>query len=494
MKHIILGPPGTGKTRTLLQLAVEYNKKGVSFNKIGYFSFTRKATEESISRAQSDFDLDKDELPFFRTLHSLAMKQLSLPNLKLITKSNYKDFGKIVGMPLDSINLRDENGIVFSSDKEFLSHVDISRAKKISLKEQWAYNAKDMPWNKLDWLNRNYNKFKKVNNLYDYTDMLVEFNEKGQAPKLDCLFIDEAQDLSKLQWETVNKLSKEAKEVYIAGDDDQAIFRWAGADIEHFINMKGKTRVLKQSYRIPRSIHPFCVKLSKRIRDRRDKEYIPRDYEGVLKFHNAFNIDVSNGDWLILTTTNYLLDKVEDNLMEQGIFFKRKDKLSIKTPTIKAIYDWEDLRKGKKIKKNEIEKIYGLMKKGGVKHGFKNLESLSNKEQVNIYTLRKKHGLLRKDEWYKALDKIPLIERVYIRATLRRGAKLSKPKVKLSTIHGVKGAQEKNVVLFTDLSREADKQYFINPDDQTRVMYVGATRAKEALHIITPQTTRGFPL
>ena len=26
-------------------------------------------------------------------------------------------------------------------------------------------------------------------------------------------------------------------ETYVAGDDDQAIFRWAGADIEHFIEM-----------------------------------------------------------------------------------------------------------------------------------------------------------------------------------------------------------------------------------------------------------------
>jgi superfamily I DNA/RNA helicase len=129
-----------------------------------------------------------------------------------------------------------------------------------------------------------------------------------------------------------------------------------------------------------------------------------------------------------------------------------------------------------------------------VKHGFKNLNTLDDKQPVNLHNLIQNYGLLRKDEWYKALDLIPLIDRVYIRATLRRGAKLSKPKVRLSTIHGAKGSECQNVVLFTDLSREADKQYFINPDDQTRVMYVGATRAKEALHIIHPQTTRGFRL
>ena len=495
MRHIILGPPGTGKTTKLLNLVDEKIKEGVPLSKIGYFSFTRRAAEEAITRACIKFDLERKELPFFRTLHSLALKQLGLPQESLMKRYDYKLLGEKIGISLNGINLEDENGIVFSSDKEFLSHIDISRAKKISLKEQWSRNAKDMSWQKLDWIYRTYKKFKEINELYDYTDMLDKFNKSGQPPKLDFLFIDEAQDLSKLQWQTVDKLAQSSKETYVAGDDDQAIFRWAGADVEHFINMKGKAHVLKQSHRIPKSIHPFCVKLSKRIRDRRDKEYIPREHDGVLKFHNAFNMDVSNGDWLILATTNYILDKVQTELIEQGIFFKRKNRLSIKNSIINVIYNWEDLRKGKKVIKADIKSIYDLMSSNvGVKHGFKNLNSLQDKEYANLYTLAKKYGLLRKDEWYRALDKIPLRDRVYIRATLRRGAKLTNPKVKLSTIHGAKGSECENVILFTDLSREADKQYFINPDDQTRVMYVGATRAKESLHIITPQTARGFIL
>jgi DNA helicase-2/ATP-dependent DNA helicase PcrA len=495
MRHIILGPPGTGKTTKLLDLVDEKIKEGVSLSKIGCFSFTRKSAEEAISRACIKFDLERQELPFFRTLHSLALRQLGLPKDSLMQRHYYKLFGEKVGIPLNGINLEDENGIVFSSDKEFLSHIDISRAKQISLKEQWAYNAKDMSWEKLDWIHRTYNDFKKTNEYYDYTDMLVKFVKEGVPPKLDFLFIDEAQDLSKLQWQAVEKLADTAKETYIAGDDDQAIFRWAGADIEHFINMKGEVHILKQSYRIPKSTHSFCVALSKRIKNRREKEYIPRDYEGELKFHNTFNMDVSQGEWLILATTNYLLDKVQTELIEQGVFFKRKNKLSIKNSIINGIYNWEDLRKGKKIIKDDVESIYDLMSsKIGVKHGFKNLNTLDDKQPVNLHNLIQNYGLLRKDEWYKALDLIPLIDRVYIRATLRRGAKLSKPKVRLSTIHGAKGSECQNVVLFTDLSREADKQYFINPDDQTRVMYVGATRAKEALHIIYPQTTRGFRL
>ena len=41
----LLGPPGTGKTTTLLNY-VEKEMESISIDKIGYFSFTRKAAEQ----------------------------------------------------------------------------------------------------------------------------------------------------------------------------------------------------------------------------------------------------------------------------------------------------------------------------------------------------------------------------------------------------------------------------------------------------------------
>ena len=77
MRTIVLGPPGTGKTTTLLNKVDDYLKK-TDPDKIGYFAFTKKAANEARDRAIRDFNLTEDDLPYFRTLHSLAFRKLGL--------------------------------------------------------------------------------------------------------------------------------------------------------------------------------------------------------------------------------------------------------------------------------------------------------------------------------------------------------------------------------------------------------------------------------
>jgi superfamily I DNA/RNA helicase len=53
-------------------------------------------------------------------------------------------------------------------------------------------------------------------------------------------------------------LKKNSKHVILAGDDDQAIYGWAGADVKRFQQEPAKEIVLPQSYRVPKLIQRHC--------------------------------------------------------------------------------------------------------------------------------------------------------------------------------------------------------------------------------------------
>ena len=84
-----------------------------------------------------------------------------------------------------------------------------------------------------------YANYKSTFGLMDFTDLIIRFANEADhlMPPLKICFLDEAQDLSPLQWDIAHKLDEKSERMYVAGDDDQAIYRWAGADVNHFINL-----------------------------------------------------------------------------------------------------------------------------------------------------------------------------------------------------------------------------------------------------------------
>ena len=240
MKTIILGPPGTGKTTTLLNLVDQFIQQGVRPRQIGYFSFTKKAATEAATRAADKFGLDiENDLTFFRTLHSYAFNQLGMTKEKMMKTEDYKEFGQKCGIPIKTAKYSAEDG-TFNSDNEYLTIINTAAVKRMDLLEYYdsRKNILDIERSTLFLLAEELQRFKKEKNLKDFNDLIEDFLLKDTLNKFEVLFIDEAQDLSLLQWEMVRKIWAKANKTYIAGDDDQAIFKWAGADVDHFIALK----------------------------------------------------------------------------------------------------------------------------------------------------------------------------------------------------------------------------------------------------------------
>ena len=128
------------------------------------------------------------------------------------------------------------------------------------------------------------------------------------------------------RWKLVDKLIERSEKVYIAGDDDQAIYQWAGADVNALLsraNREGSIKdVLKQSYRIPASVHPYAISLINRNKNREPKIWNPCKEKGLIKFPNYKDLSLfKKGQWLLLAPTGYHLDKMCSDMRNQGIYF-----------------------------------------------------------------------------------------------------------------------------------------------------------------------------
>ena len=151
MKTIILGPPGTGKTTTLLNLVDEFIQDGVRPKQIGYFSFTKKAATEAATRAADKFGLDiENDLAFFRTLHSYAFNQLGMTREKMMGTEDYKEFGEKCGLPIKTAKFSDSDG-TFNSDNEYLTIINTAAVKRMDLLEYYdsRQNSLDIERNTL---------------------------------------------------------------------------------------------------------------------------------------------------------------------------------------------------------------------------------------------------------------------------------------------------------------------------------------------------------
>jgi superfamily I DNA/RNA helicase len=473
----IYGPPGTGKTEKLIRRAMAYIRIGTPINSIGYFAFTRKAAHEARDRMLSkNPQYKKKELRYFQTLHSLAFHTLGLREENVMQDYHYNDLGKILSIRVNAKKDADASPYL-SCDNEYFQIILKAKEKGISVWDEYCTgeHSSNVKPDLLKHIEVNYNLYKVNNNLIDFADMIKKFLSKPElCPSFNTVFIDEAQDLSPIQWQMYDMLKNNSKNVYLAGDDDQAIYGWAGADVDRFIKEPAKEKVLSKSRRIPIAVQEISKIITERIQGlRATKNYLPRNEQGLCsKINSLENVDLYNGKWLILTRTISRAKEICDLLKVKGLYHENKHRKSYDTKLYKAIINHSKWLNGEDIPDTALEDIK---------------EYMGEKE-------------LKKDlKWYECFDTASADEKIYIRLMLSNGEKLSnEARIKVSTIHAAKGGECENVILVLDNAkkiREATAHSIIKRDEEHRVWYVGCTRAKRNLYLMRAKIERkGYQL
>lgn len=489
---LIYGPPGTGKTTRLLELMEQHIAAGVDPRRIAFLTFTRRARAEALERVGKQFALGKRELPYFRTIHSVAYKELHLKDGDLMTEESLAEFGKLMGCEFSKAAAGEQaaEGLSGKQGDALLAMDNLARLRGVPIQTVWRAARPDIEWPTVQQFCDSYAHYKASTGLMDFTDVLSAFAHSRLRLPVDVAFIDEAQDLSALQWQAALQSTEGALQ-YIAGDDDQAIYKWAGAEVELFIRLPGERTVLHQSHRLPRTVHALAAQLAQRIRARVPKQFAARDAEGLIARHaGAEALPVGNGaQWLWLARNRYLLPPLRQQLERTGVVYAEHGMSSIRDSDREAIYDWERLRAGKQVEAQRCRGLYQYLRSGAqVARGHKALPGVPDDLPMTDAVLRAQHGLLAEGPWYDVLGNINDNRKSYYRSLLAHHKTLRlQPTVQLDTIHGSKGAQADCVALFTDTSRRVWEERATDPDSEHRVWYVGATRAREQLHIVEPQ-------
>ena len=507
----IFGPPGTGKTTTLIDLVKDKIIFGMAPNKIAFMSFSRKAATEAKDRAIGELNLNTDQMLYFRTLHSLAFTWMGLTTRQVFKGSDYNELGKLVGLEFRSnptVGL--EDGPLFqigAGGDRYMSIIQMARVREVTLEQQfndtWDHT---LHWQQLKILDKAYIDYKTAKDKLDFVDMIEKFIREGSSPKFDLLIIDEAQDLAPLQWRMVKEvLVPNSKTVYYAGDDDQAIYSWMGVRIEDFLGSSKNKMILEESYRVPNVVHEFSQNLIKRLSLRQLKKWKPTSKDGTITWHrDILDVDMTNGEWLILARTNYIANKVCVRMKEEGYLYWREGTgWSISPNVLNAIELWLKLQRGASVPADLLKSFSKLINpKYITKAGRKLMYSLadvnSERPPDEGYSLGNLERLCEFTAnsfvpWQKVLS-VSDQETAYIMSVRRRGEKIltGSPRIRISTIHKAKGGEADNVAVLLDSTKACVES--LDQDSEIRTFYVGITRAKKTLHLIESTTKYRFEI
>ena len=546
----IFGAPGTGKTYNLIARLQSHLDNNCPFDQTLTTTFTKVAARNIRSRiAEKNKFTDKQLLANVRTIDSYLMNQIKEDKDICYSSEFSREFhGVEKESQLDDARKRHfyagmdilKKGRIIVGDgiENILKYYDTLRYPQIGRKT-------------LIYMVESYDNYKKNHLKMDWEDVKYKgLAERIKFPENIVLMIDEAQDCNRLEWLVIKKLIDASKNVYIAGDDDQAIYGFKGGEVETFLNFKAdKSTVLEQSPRLnekiwelaeaaihlippenrqekkykPTNINEFKMEHSGLINEFRNKEVLAKNYLDMEITDPKVDIH-----WLILARTNNVLDmryaqeifnwsqilashdltweKVEEsNGYANGA--ERGTTPNIPVDQIQAIETWLSLQKGEKILGKDVKEFYKIIPPGFIRDRKKT--SLIRTDSIILKDGQYKYGDLKEkfyldadinEPWFDILNLRPrdkahytnYIE--YLKNVIAKGNHKKSKRILMSTIHGAKGLESANTILNCDWTYKPYSSYCLGGkqrDDEMRIFYVGITRTKHNLFLYQPDFTFG---
>ena len=347
---LVLAGAGSGKTKVLTNRIAYLIEEGISPSNILAITFTNKAAKEMKERVYQLIGVDAKYIQI-STFHSLGLK---------ILKENYSFLGY------------DKNFIILDSDdtltiiKKLMKDLNMNpkyyNAKEIRSKISSAKNELITPekFGKIEFdekivtLYKKYCSKLKLGNSVDFDDLLIlpiqlfqlsENIKETYQERYKYILIDEYQDTNQAQYIFSKILSQKYKNIFVVGDNDQAIYAFRGANYKNILNFEKdypncKTILLEENYRSTQTILNAANCVIKHNKLRKDKnlwcnneigdkiKYIKTDDEKkegeivVKEIKDLASKGVNYDNIAILYRTNAQSRSIEESLLKTNIPYK----------------------------------------------------------------------------------------------------------------------------------------------------------------------------
>jgi len=563
----LFGGPGSGKTTALLDrveaLLTENDDVGV--RDVLVVSYTRAAAAEIRERLAERLDRSPRALRGnVCTMHAKAYDLLNLSRGDVAGESDKKEFCEDFGLEFE-----DE----YEGSRR-RSARSTTMGNKIIATSQWLQRTRrdvadwyDVPfkWNVEEvrlppdidpnaqtgnkytptWSSdddrldvpeaiRAWRSYKGEHGLVGFADMLERVKQRSLIPNVDYLVIDEFQDITTLQYDVYEEWKPHVKRVLIAGDDDQVVYAWQGADPDLLLDeVVTDDEILPNSYRLPSRILDVVTREISHIDKRQDKDLNPRKeggrVEGVCNpsmldlVRNVRSTIEEDDDCsaMVLFRARYQLFQFIDEFIDEGIPFTAltdqrmwTDRLQQYVAGIEALDGEEPLTllQARRLADMLADSAFGTGDREPFFDALEDREEAAESDDLTeIYVepeFVRDHAPFVPDPRSAAdmLRKVTSFQERSVDAYFSgdyRGMDASR--VRVGTIHSAKGREADHVFVATDLTEKVVEQMAATveqngrdvpgvddftkhtdpvptlTDNERRVFYVGMSRARERL-------------
>ena len=564
----LFGGPGSGKTTALLDRVEQLlTEEGVDVRDVLVVSYTRAAAAEIRERLADRLDTNPRKLRGnVSTMHAKAYDLLNLSRGDVVGESDKEEYcddygiefeGEYEGSRRRSARSTALGNKVISTS-QWLQRTNRDVADWYDVPFKWDEEQVRLPpeidehaqtgnkytptWSsdddRLDVPEaiRAWRNWKGTNDLVGFADMLERVRQRSLLPSVDYLVIDEFQDITTLQYSVYEEWRPHMTRVLLAGDDDQVVYAWQGADPDLLLEEPvDEDVILPNSYRLPSRILNVVNQEVEHIDKRQDKDLEPRTEGGsVQAMRDRSMLDVTrevrrtveetDETAMVLFRARYQMFQFIEEFIDQGIPFKCltdqrmwTDRLSHYVDAIEAL-DAEESMTGLQARRLADMLADSAFGTGDRDELFGELDDIEESADTDDITeidiepdLIRKHApfVPNPPEAADMLRKVTSFQERSVRAYFASAYRgMDRNRVRVGTIHSAKGREADHVFVATDLTekvveqmaatveqnntpvpgdREFTKRTSPVPtvtDNERRVFYVGMSRARQRLVLL----------